>query len=125
MKLWQKLYIVLIVPILIILNIAIYLLFGITYRQNIQAEKNQAIGDFGMIIDQIYGEIQSSQMQDTDIKKTIQKYTNYYKQQKIELGLWEGKNKKKIYYSDKSHFKYQQKNITDNKYRRSYKTDGF
>ena len=77
MKQWQKLYIVLIVPILIILNIAIYLLFGITYRQNIQAEKNQAIGDFGMIIDQIYGEIQSSQMQDTDIKKTIQKYTNY------------------------------------------------
>lgn len=120
MKLWQKLYIVLIVPILIILNIAIYLLFGITYRQNIQAEKNQAIGDFGMIIDQIYGEIQSSQMQDTDIKKTIQKYTNYYKQQKIELGLWEGKNKKKIYYSDKSHFKYQQKNITDNKVVKCY-----
>ena len=53
MKLWQKLYIVLIVPILIILNIAIYLLFGITYRQNIQAEKNQAIGDFGMIIDHL------------------------------------------------------------------------
>ena len=96
MKLWQKLYIVLIVPILIILNIAIYLLFGITYRQNIQAEKNQAIGDFGMIIDQIYGEIQSSQMQDTDIKKTIQKYTNYYKQQKIELGLWEGIKRKSI-----------------------------
>ena len=30
MKLWQKLYVVLIIPILLILNIAIYLLFGIT-----------------------------------------------------------------------------------------------
>ena len=95
MKLWQKLYIVLIVPILIILNIAIYLLFGITYRQNIQAEKNQAIGDFGMIIDQIYGEIQSSQMQDTDIKKTIQKYTNYYSSKKLNWDCGKERIKRK------------------------------
>lgn len=53
MKLWQKLYVVLIIPILLILNIAIYLLFGITYKENIAAEKKQAVGDFGMIIDQI------------------------------------------------------------------------
>lgn len=115
MKLWQKLYMVLIIPILIILNVAIYLLFGITYKENISAEKKQAIGDFGMIIDQIYGEIQEPDINDADIKNIIRKYTNYYKQQKIELGLWEGTNKKKVYYSDKSHFKGQQKNITDNK----------
>lgn len=44
MKLWQKLYVVLIIPILLILNIAIYLLFGITYKENIAAEKKQAVG---------------------------------------------------------------------------------
>lgn len=115
MTLWQKLYVVLIIPILFILNIAIYMLFGITYKENIAAEKKQAIGDFGMIIDQIYGEIQASQMNDSDIKNIIQKYTNYYKQQKIELGMWEGKDKKKIYYSDKSHFENQKKNIENNK----------
>ena len=104
MKLWQKLYVVLIIPILLILNIAIYLLFGITYKENIAAEKNQAVGDFGMIIDQIYGEMQQSQLNDRDVKNIIQKYTNYYKQQKIELGLWQGEKKKKIYYSEKAHF---------------------
>lgn len=94
MKLWQKLYVVLIIPILLILNIAIYLLFGITYKENIAAEKKQAVGDFGMIIDQIYGEMQQSQLNDKDVKNIIQKYTNYYKQQKIELGLWQGEKKK-------------------------------
>ena len=64
MTLWQKLYVVLIIPILFILNIAIYMLFGITYKENIASEKKQAIGDFGMIIDQIYGEMQQSQMHD-------------------------------------------------------------
>ena len=82
MKLWQKLYVVLIIPILLILNIAIYLLFGITYKENIAAEKKQAVGDFGMIIDQIYGEMQQSQLNDRDVKNIIQKYTNYYKQRK-------------------------------------------
>ena len=103
MKLWQKLYVVLIIPILLILNIAIYLLFGITYKENIAAEKKQAVGDFGMIIDQIYGEMQQSQLNDKDVKNIIQKYTNYYKQQKIELGYGRAR-KKKIYYSDKAHF---------------------
>ena len=70
MKLWQKLYVVLIIPILLILNIAIYLLFGITYKENIAAEKKQAVGDFGMIIDQIYGEMQQSQLNDKDVKKS-------------------------------------------------------
>lgn len=120
MKLWQKLYIELIIPILIILNIAIYLLFGITYRENISSEKKQAIGDFGMIMDQIYGEIQESTLNDKNIKNIIQKYTDYYKRQKIELGLWEGENRQKIYYSDKAHFKDQEKNIMDNKIIKTY-----
>lgn len=78
--------------------------FWNTYKENIAAEKKQAVGDFGMIIDQIYGEMQQSQLNDKDVKNIIQKYTNYYKQQKIELGLWQGEKKKKIYYSDKAHF---------------------
>lgn len=44
MKLWQKLYVVLIIPILLILNIAIYLLFGITYKENIAQEKTGGRG---------------------------------------------------------------------------------
>ena len=120
MKLWQKLYVVLIIPILLILNIAIYLLFGITYKENIAAEKKQAVGDFGMIIDQIYGEMQQSQLNDRDVKNIIQKYTNYYKQQKIELGLWQGKKKKKIYYSDKAHFNTKKNSIKNNKVIKCY-----
>ena len=120
MKLWQKLYVVLIIPILLILNIAIYLLFGITYKENIAAEKKQAVGDFGMIIDQIYGEMQQSQLNDKDVKNIIQKYTNYYKQQKIELGLWQGEKKKKIYYSDKAHFNTKKNSIKNNKVIKCY-----
>lgn len=94
MKLWQKLYVVLIIPILLILNIAIYLLFGITYKENIAAEKKQAVGDFGMIIDQIYGEMQQSQVNDRDVKNIIQKYTNYYKSAEDRTWVMAGREKK-------------------------------
>ena len=78
---------VLIIPILLILNIAIYLLFGITYKENIAAEKKQAVGDFGMIIDQIYGEMQQSQLNDKDVKNIIHNMKRYqvrHKDEKVE-----------------------------------------
>lgn len=94
MKLWQKLYILILLGILITVNIALYGIFHLTYQQNLKVEQNRTHSEFDVLKSNISANI--NELTIPTSKKTIaistilESYETYYSRENINLEAWIG-----------------------------------
>jgi len=112
MRLWQKLYLFMIIPILLVMNLGIYLLFYMTYEESLEIERTGAQGAFVMICDQMYGEMEKlsnkGELKDKRVANLVNIYEGYFNQPSMSLAVW--KNDVLLYPEENEEWIYRYKN---------------
>lgn len=102
MKVWEKIYLVTLVVVLIILNIASFAIFYLTYHNSLTIEKNTAISQWKVIADSFEASVDAleerERLNDNTLWELYNSYTAKYYSNKIGFELWD--NKQLLYTSD-------------------------
>ena len=92
MKLWQKLYLMSLVVILILVNVGLYGIFYLTHQGNISIEQNRTIDEFYALQNNIAKDVSALISNDRDnaaaIGALIKAYEGYYQKEQITLEAW-------------------------------------
>ncbi|MCH5266667.1 MAG: HAMP domain-containing histidine kinase [Lachnospiraceae bacterium] len=99
MKVWQKIYLVMLAVSMVFVNVGIYAVFQLTYQKNLETEQLRGETDYGVIRKNIQKTMQTMESQGrlsgeaaADLMKI---YEEDYAKQKIQIKLW--KNGNQIY----------------------------
>ena len=95
MKLWQKVYLVTMILFVVLLNVGIYVVFGLTYKKDIEAEQKQAEAQYNILINGLVRSLESLYQQgdvtDAKLQRVMENYENYY-DDTLHLTLWREEN---------------------------------
>ena len=99
MKMWQKIYAVVLIISMLFVNVGIYAVFQLTYEKNIETEQNRGEVDYTVISRSITKNMQALEEQNRlseDAAVDLMKiYEEEYAGQKVRIQLW--KNQRQLY----------------------------
>ncbi len=94
MKIWQKIFLVVLVISILFVNLGIYLVFQLTYNKNIETEQRRGDVDYRVIRRNVQRDMQALQGQDRLTEKAaadlMKLHEADYKKQGIHIRLWKG-----------------------------------
>lgn len=92
MKLWQKLYLMILSVILLLVNVGLYGIFYLTHQGNISIEQNRTMDEFYALQNNIAKDVSALINNDRDnpqaIGALIKSYEGYYQKEQITLEAW-------------------------------------
>lgn len=99
MKVWQKIYVVVLIICVLFVNVGIYAVFQLTYQKNIETEQVRGEVDFTVISKNIRKNMQTMEKQDRLTEEAaadlVKIYEEDFEKQKKHLKLW--KNQFQLY----------------------------
>jgi len=94
MRFWQKIFIPVLILFLVLLNTCIYILYSITYQNNLDSEKNRTTSELyalSVALSRDFSVLNDNQMLTTDsVRQLMNAYGAYYKDGGVYLRLYEG-----------------------------------
>ncbi len=119
MKLWQKIYIMTLLVVVLIINCGIFGIFYITYKGNLRMERERTRAEFTALCSNINADIRTLAFRNRagsdEIANLIKNYESYYGRENVRLKAW--LDNKLIYQNDYEKFerKTQENEVFDNR----------
>ncbi|WP_312371169.1 sensor histidine kinase [Lachnoclostridium sp.] len=102
MRVWQKIYLIVLIIVAIFFNIAMYFVIQLNYKEEIKSAKERAATDQQFVSTSFYKDLSNVEKNDTltydSVILNFQVYQNFYEEQGIYLELW---NNQKLFSENK------------------------